>query len=411
MKLWAKILIGIILGGATGLILGENAIYLKPIGTLFLNMINMIIVPLILASTAVGITSIHDPKKLGRVGGKTILVYIITTFFALLTGLAIAYLFQTGEGLSLQAKETIVQPQTSSIGEILISLVPKNPVAALVNGNILQIMVFAIFLGIAINFSGEKGKPLLHLLESVADVMYRLTSIIMEFSPIGVFALMAWVTGTFGFTLVGPLLKFLTTYYVACLIQLFVVYGFMIKGIAKLKLTPFFKGMSDAIMMAFSTGSSAATLPVAMHCVQENLGVSKNIAGFVLPLGLTMNMNGTAIFQVMSAIFVANAYGIQLDAYAYITLSLAAALSALGTAGVPGGGFIMLSAVLVSVGLPLDGLAIIAGIDRLRDMMTTVLNILGDSAVTVLIAKQEGEIDEHRYNNPELIELQTGAKS
>lgn len=403
MKLWAKILIGIILGGITGLILGENASYLKPIGDLFLNMINMIIVPLILASTAVGITSIHDPQKLGRIGGKTILVYITTTFFALLTGLTLAYVFQPGNGLGLQAEA--VEAHTPSIGNILVSLVPKNPVAALVNGNILQIIVFALFLGIAINFSGEKGKPFLRLLESVADVMYRLTSIVMEFSPIGVFALMAWVTGTFGLTLVGPLLKFLGLYYLACFIQLMVVYGAMIRGLAKLQLKPFFKGMGDAIMMAFSTGSSAATLPVAMHCVQENLGVSKNIAGFVLPLGLTMNMNGTAIFQVMSAIFVANAYGIHLESYAYITLALTAALSALGTAGVPGGGFIMLSAVLSSVGLPLEGLAIIAGIDRLRDMVTTMLNILGDAAVTVYIAKQEGELDEHRYYHPELVEL------
>jgi dicarboxylate/amino acid:cation (Na+ or H+) symporter, DAACS family len=404
MKLWAKILIGIILGGATGLILGENAIYIRPIGTLFLNMINMIIVPLILASTTVGITSIHDPKKLGRVGGKTILVYIITTFFALLTGLILAYLVQPGSGLGLIA-EAVNVPRTSSIGEILISMVPSNPMAALVHGNILQIIVFALFLGIAINFSGEKGKPLLQFFESLADVMYRLTSIVMEFSPIGVFALMAWMTGSFGLTLVKPLLQFLGLYYLACLIQFFVVYGTMIRGLSKLKLGPFIKGMGDAIMMAFSTGSSAATLPVAMHCVQENLGVSKNISGFVLPLGLTMNMNGTAIFQVMSAVFVANAYGIHLDTYAYLTLAFTASLSALGTAGVPGGGFIMLSAVLTSVGLPLEGLAIIAGIDRLRDMATTVLNILGDSAVTVFIAKQEGELDEHRYYHPELIEL------
>jgi DAACS family dicarboxylate/amino acid:cation (Na+ or H+) symporter len=408
MKLWTKILIGITLGGATGLILGENASYLRPVGTLFLNMINMIIVPLILASTTVGITSIHDPKKLSRVGGKTVLVYVITTFFALLTALGMAYLFQNGQGLHLQA-EAVNMATTSSIGEILVSIVPSNPVAALVKGNILQIIVFALFLGVAINFAGEKGKPLLHVLESLADVMYRLTSIVMEFSPIGVFALMAWVTGSFGLTLVGPLLQFLGVYYLACLVQFMVVYGIMIRGLSKLELKPFLKGMGDAIMMAFSTGSSAATLPVAMHCVQENLGVSKNIAGFVLPLGLTMNMNGTAIFQVMSAVFIANAYGISLDAYAYFTLALTASLSALGTAGVPGGGFIMLSAVLTSVGLPLEGLAIIAGIDRLRDMATTVLNILGDSAVTVYIAKQEGEFDERRYYHPELVELQSDA--
>lgn len=407
MKLWVKIFIGLILGALTGLVLGEKAVYLKPLGTIFLNLINMIIVLLILSSMTVGITSIHDPKKLGRVGGKTIGIYFMTTLIAITTGLILANLFNLGEGLGLQAKE-ITQANTPSISEIIISIVPSNPIAAMVNGNILQIIVFAIFLGIAINFSGPKGKPLLHLLESIADVMYRLTSLIMEFSPVGVFGIMAWVTGTFGLALLIPLLKFLSVYYFACMFHLLVVYGSLLRGIGHLQLWPFFKGMRDAIMMAFSTCSSAATLPVAMHCAQENLGVSKNISGFVLPLGITMNMNGGAIYQAMGAVFVAKAYGIPLDLYAYVTLVLTTTFSAIGTAGIPGGGFIMLSAVLTSVGLPLEGLAILAGVDRLRDMMTTVLNILGDAAVTVFIAKQEGELDEQRYYHTELVEFEGG---
>jgi dicarboxylate/amino acid:cation (Na+ or H+) symporter, DAACS family len=409
MKLWAKIFIGLILGALTGLILGEKAVYLKPLGTIFLNLINMIIVLLILSSMAVGITNIHDPKKLGRVGGKTIGIYLSTTLIAILMGIILANFFQVGEGLNLQV-ETIPQVQTPSLSEILISIVPTNPIAAMVNGNILQVIVFAVFLGIAINFSGEKGKPLLHFLESLADVMYRLTSLIMEFSPIGVFGIMAWVTGTFGLTLLVPLLIFLIAYYIACLIHMAFVYcAILLKGISGLQIKPFFKGMGDAIMMAFSTGSSAATLPVAMHCVQENLGVSKNISSFVLPLGITMNMNGTAIFQAMSAVFIAKAYGIPLDLSSYITLAMTATLSAIGTAGVPGSGFIMLSAVLNSLGLPLEGLAILAGIDRLRDMATTVLNILGDAAVTVFIAKQEGELDERKYYHSELVEFEGGS--
>lgn len=404
MKLWVKIFIGMLLGIIAGMILGEKAVYLKPLGTIFLNLINMIIVLLILSSMAVGITSIHDPQKLGRVGGKTLGIYLLTTLIAIVTGLGLANLFHVGEGLSLQATET-AQAKAPAIGDILISIIPSNPVAALVNGNILQIIVFAMFLGIAINFSGPKGKPLLHFLESLADVMYRLTSIVMEFSPIGVFGIMAWVSGTFGLTLLLPLLKFLGIYYLACGLHLIIVYGGLLKGVAGLKLWPFFRGMGDAIMMAFSTCSSAATLPVAMHCTQENLGVSKNISGFVLPLGITMNMNGTAIFQAMSAVFVAKAYGISFDLYSYVTLILTATLSAIGTAGVPGGGFIMLSAVLTSVGLPLEGLALLAGIDRLREMVTTVLNILGDAAVTVLIAKQEGELDEQQYYHTALVEF------
>ena len=407
MKLWVKIFIGLILGALTGLILGEKAIYLKPLGTLFLNLINMIIVLLILSSMTVGVTSIHDPKKLGRVGGKTLGIYLMTTLIAIVTGLILANLFQVGGGLALKARE-MPQTKTPLISDIILSMIPSNPVAALVNGNILQIIVFAVFLGIAINFSGAKGKPLLNFLESLADVMYRLTSLIMEFSPIGVFGIMAWVTGTFGLGLLVPLLKFLAVYYLACAFHLFVVYGGLLKGVARLDLIPFFKGMRDAIMMAFSTCSSAATLPVAMHCTQENLGVSKNITSFVLPLGITMNMNGTAIFQAMSAVFVARAFGIPLDLYNYVTLVLTATLSAIGTAGVPGGGFIMLSAVLTSVGLPLEGLALLAGIDRLREMVTTVLNILGDAAVTVFIAKQEGELDERQYYHTELVEFEGG---
>ena len=404
MKLWSKILIGLTAGAITGYILGPQAIYLKPIGTIFLNLINMIIVLLVLSSMVVGVTSIHDPKKLGRVGGKTLGIYFLTSTIAILIGIAVAHFFDLGQGLNLQAVET-ERLKALTIGEILISMIPSNPIAALVNANILQIIIFAVFLGLAINFSGEKGKPLLRVFESLSDVMYRLTSLIMEFSPIGVFGIMAWVAGTFGLTLLIPLFKFLGAYYLACLIHTIVVYCNLLRNFGKLKLKPFFRGMGDAFIMAFSTGSSAATLPVAMHCVQENLGVSKNISSFVLPLGISVNMNGTAIYQAMSAIFIAKAYNIPLDVYSYVTLMMTAILSAIGTAGVPGGGFIMLSTVLASIGLPLEGLALLVGIDRLREMVTTVVNILGDSAVAVYVAKLEGELDERQYYHTELVEF------
>ncbi len=407
MKLWMKIFLALLLGAIVGFFLGKDAVYLKPLGTLFLNMINMIIVLLILSSMTVGIASIHDPKKLGRVGGKSIGIYLVTTLIAIAIAIFLADIFNLGEELSLHTTN-VVEKKTTSFSEIILSIIPSNPIAAMVNGNILQIIVFSIFLGIAINFSGSRGKPLLLLLESLADVMYRLTSLVMEFSPIGVFGIMAWVVGTFGLTLLFPLLKFLLVYYVACLIHLFCTYGIILRGFGNLKLQPFFKGMRDAIMMAISTCSSAATLPVAMHCAQENLGVSKNISGFVFPLGISMNMNGGAIYQAMSAIFIAHAYGIDFTPYTYVTLVITATFSAIGTAGVPGGGFIMLSAVLAAVGLPLEGLAILAGIDRFRDMMTTTLNILGDAAVTVYIAKQEGELDENRYYHTELVEFEGG---
>lgn len=402
MKLWLKIFIAMIFGVIAGILLGEKAEYLKPLGTLFLNLIQMIIVLLIFSSMVVGVTTIHDPQKLGRLGSKTLGIYFFTTVFAIVLGLSLANVFNMGSSLHLTQPQNMIIEKIS-LSEIFLSFVPSNPILAMAEGNILQVIVFAVFIGLAINFSGTRGKPLLHVLESLSDVMYRLTSIIMEFSPIGVFGIMAWVSGTFGLTILVPLLKFLIVYYLACFIHFFVVYGTLIKGISRLKLMPFIKGMGDAIMMAFSSCSSAATLPTAMHCVQENLGVTKNISGFILPLGITLNMNGTAIFQAMSAVFVAQAYGISLDLSNYLTLILTTTMSAIGTAGVPGGGFIMLSAVLSSVGLPLEGLALLAAIDRLREMMTTVLNILGDAAVTVAIAKQEGELDEDKYYHSELV--------
>lgn len=406
MKLWARVLIALVLGIITGFVLGPKAEMLKPVGTIFLSLINMIIVLLVLASMTVGITSIHDPKKLGRIGLKTLGYYLASTLIAIALGLGAAMAFGLGSTLGLPAPDQLILTEAPSIGEILMSVIPTNPIASMVSGNVLQVIVFALFLGVAINFAGEKGKPLLDIMESLAEVMYSLTSIVMEFSPFGVFAIMAWVAGTFGIDVLLNLGKFLIVYYVACLIQLFLVFGFILRFIAGLSPKPFFKGMTDAAMVAFSTCSSSAALPISMHCVQESLGVSKNISSFVLPLGSTVNMAGAAIFQAMSAVFVANAYGIHLDWYSLITVVVTAVLSAVGAAGIPGSGFIMLSAVLSSVGLPLEGIAILAGIDRLREMVSAVVNSMGDAVVAVAIARQEGELDERQYYGVEAIDFE-----
>lgn len=405
MKLWVKILIALLLGVVAGVVLGPHAIYLKPIGTVFLSLINMVIVLLVLASMTVGITSIHDPRKLGRIGLKTLFLYLITTATAILIGLVFAYVFKPGIGLGLQAPVTTIHEKTASIGEILLSIVPRNPISAMVEGNFIQLIVFAIFLGISINLSGSKGRPLMEFFESLADVMYRMTAIVMEFSPIGVFAIMAWVAGSFGVAVLIPLLKFLVIYYLACAAHVLIVFCGMIKFLARLSPWPFFKGMGDAIMMAFTTCSSSATLPVSMHCVEKNLGISKNITNFVLPLGSTVNMNGAAIFQAMSALFIAQAYGIHLSIQSILTIVITATLSAIGAAGVPGTGFIMLSVVVSSAGLPIEGLALLAGIDRIREMGSTVLNVLGDAVCALYVAKQEGELDVRQYNHKELVEL------
>lgn len=408
MKLWLKIFIALVLGIMTGLILGPNADFLKPIGQAFLSLISMIIVLLILSSMTVGITSIHDPQKLGRIGLKTLFLYSVTTIIAITIGISFAYLFQPGVGLNLQTSEPIAIKESPTLADIFLSIIPSNPILAMAEGNVLQIIVFAIFLGLAINLSGEKGKPLLKVLESLADVMYRLTAIIMELSPIGIFALMGWVAGNFGLSALYPLLKFLFLYYFACALHIVVVFCPMLKFIARLSPVPFFKGMRDAMMMAFSTCSSSATLPLSMHCTIENLGVSKNIASFMLPLGSTINMNGAALFQGMSAIFIAQSYGIEIGLQNMIILIATATLSSIGAAGIPGTGFIMLSVVFSSVGIPIEGLALLAGIDRVREMVSTVLNVIGDSVCAICIAKKEGEFDERRYYHEELIVYQEG---
>lgn len=403
MKLWIKILIALVLGTITGLLLGPNANFLKPIGQAFLGLISMIIVLLIFSSMTVGITSIHDPQKLSRIGLKTLFLYSITTMIAIIIGISFAYLFKPGVGLNLPSDEPIVIKESPTLTDIFLSIIPSNPVSAMATGNVLQIIIFSIFLGLAINFSGERGKPFLKVLESLADVMYRLTALVMEFSPIGIFALMAWVAGNFGLSALYPLLKFLLLYYVACFLHIGLVFCSMLKFLARVSPLPFFRGMGDAIMMAFSTCSSSATLPVSLHCTIENLGVSKNIASFMLPLGSTINMNGAALFQGMSAIFIAQSYGIEMTLQKMIILVATATLSSIGAAGIPGTGFIMLGVVFASVGIPSEGLAILAGIDRVREMISTVLNVLGDSVCAVFIAKKEGELDERRYYHEDII--------
>ncbi|MEC7838711.1 MAG: dicarboxylate/amino acid:cation symporter [Chlamydiota bacterium] len=410
MKLWVKILIAMLLGIIVGTMMtwaGYDTVMFKPVGDIFLRLINMIIVLLVLSSMTVGITSIHDPQKLGRVGLKSLILYICTTAAAISIGIAFAKLFKVGIGMGLTTSTELSVHETPAMGDIILQIIPYNPMASLVEGNVLQIIVFALFLGISINFAGERGRPLLEFLESLADVMYRLTSIVMEFSPIGVFAIMAWVTGTYGLETLYELGFFLGTYYLACAVHVVVILCGVLYFLAKLNPLPFLKGMGDAIMLAFSTSSSSATLPVSMHCVQENLGVSKNITRFILPLGSTVNMNGAGLFQGMAVIFIANAYGIPLDWQQMLTIVVTATLSAIGAAGIPGSGFIMLSVVFTSVGLPIEGLALLAGIDRIREMVSTILNVLGDAVVAVYIAKQEGELDERQYYHEDLVEMES----
>jgi dicarboxylate/amino acid:cation (Na+ or H+) symporter, DAACS family len=410
MKLWARVLIGLVAGVVLGAFLnylgkGQLSAYLQPIGQIFLNLINMLVVLLVFSSMTVGITSIHDPKKLGRVGLKTILLFLVTTVIAVAVGLFFAYLLKPGVGVQLPGGGAeISTANMPSVKDILLSVVPRNPIKAFTEDDkVLQIIVFSIFLGIAINLCGEKARPLLRVIESLAETMYRLTNIVMEFAPYGVFAIMTWVTGNFGLGILKSLGMFLLANYLACIVQVVVVQGGILYFLARLNPLPFFKGMGDAIMIALSTNSSSATLPVTLHCARENLGVSARIADFVLPLGSTINMNGAAIFQGICAVFVAQAYGIDLSLQTLLTIVITALLSAVGAAGIPGTGYLMLMVVLRSAGLPTEGLFVIFGVDRIREMVSTIVNVLGDAVATVWVAKSEGELDIEQYNHAELV--------
>ncbi|MCG8571992.1 MAG: dicarboxylate/amino acid:cation symporter [Spirochaetes bacterium] len=401
--LWAKIFIGFGIGLVAGIILkvamGENAAafsttWIKPVGTIFINLIKMLIVPLIFSSLFVGAASIGDPKKLGRVGGKTIAFYLVTTLFAVIIGILMATILQPGALVSAEFTKLAAAKEVTktSLATTLINLVPKNPVAALSSGNILQIIVFALFSGIAASLIGEKGQPVIKVMNSCAEIMYKITAFVMELAPFGVCALIINTICNQGLSILAGLAIVIAAVYLGSIIHAFFVYGTLVKTIGKFPILKFFKGILPAQIIAFSTTSSSGTLPATIECNENNLGVSKSISSFVLPLGATINMDGTSLYQGVCALFIAQIFGIDLTVGQIITIILTATLASIGTAGVPGAGLIMLSLVLSSVGLPMEGVAIIAGIDRILDMARTTLNITGDSAVNLIVAQTEGEM-------------------
>jgi len=399
MKLWQKIIIGMVLGVITGLIAGEKAVYIKPLGTMFINLIKMLIVPLIFVSLVVGVISMgNDVKKMGIIGAKTLALYLFTTAIAVTIGLLFGTLFSPGKGVDISSIGTVSAKPFPGFIETLVNLVPKNPVSSLAQGNVLQIIVFAILFGIAISFTGEKGKPVVNLFESLAEVVYKLTAMVMQVAPIGVFALMAWVVGEYGLDLLLPLIKVILAVYIACIVHILVVISGLVKFVGRLSPIKFLKGVIDPFVFAFASTSSSGTLPITISAAQKNLGVSRKISSFVLPLGATINMDGTALYQGVTALFVAQAFNIDLSFQQYIIIILTSTLASIGTAGVPGAGLIMLSLVLTSVGLPIEGVAIIAGIDRILDMARTSVNVVGDCMVTLVVGKSENEFDEKIFN-------------
>lgn len=398
MKPWIKILIGLTLGIITGLVIGHEIEILERVGKAFIDLLKMLVGLIVFSSLVVGMCHISDPKKLGRIGLRTLAFYAATTVAAIGFGLLLVFLLKPGAGLNLPLPPSSSESIGIGLMDFVFSIVPSNPFAAFSEGNILQIIVFSIFFAFAITLAGEKAKPVLSFLESVSEVMYSLTHTIMKLAPYGVFALIATAVGSIGLKVILPLMMFLLCNYIASLLQILVVFCLSIKYLAKLEIAPFFKGMKDAIVLAFTTSSSSATLPVSLECARDHLGVSGDIAGFVLSLGSTINMNGAAIGQAVSAIFIAQAYGIEVGFVKIIILVFVALVSAIGAAGIPGTGIVMLSVVLNAMGLPLEGIALVAGVDRIREMVSAMVNIMGDAVATVYVAKKENQIDTKRYH-------------
>lgn len=401
LDLWKQVLIGMVLGIVCGIILGEDAVVIKPLGTLFINLIKMLIVPLVFCSLIVGITSMKDTQKMGRIGLKTVCIYMFTTAIAITIGLMFGALVNPGADLAMEITEkaATTAKQAPSLVQTLLAIIPKNPIQALAAGNILQIIVFAVGIGVALVMVGEKGKPAVKVFEALAEAMYKLTELVMLLAPYGVFALMAWVAGKYGTDVLLPLVEVIFASYLSSIVMILVVYSLILKVFAGLNPIQYLKGLANPAVVAFSTTSSSGTLPATIKSSQEELGVSKSISSFVLPLGATINMDGTAIYQGVCALFVAQAFGITLDMNDYITIIMTGTLASIGTAGVPGAGLIMLSLVLTTVGLPMEGIAIIAGIDRILDMARTTVNICGDMMVSVMVAKSEKELDLDIYNS------------
>lgn len=389
MSLTLKITISLLLGVIAGIALQSNADiavnYIKPIGTIYLNLIKMIVVPVVLLSITQGIVSLQDIKKVGTLGLRTVVYYMCTTALAVTIGLIFANILNVGAGYVLPAGELSYEASTApSFIDTLVNIFPSNAFTPLVEANMLQVIVLALFLGFGIILAGEKGETAVKVVDSFAEVAFKIMDMIIQLSAIGVFALICPVVAQNGPAVLLPLMKVVLVAYTGYVIHMVLVYSASVKGFAGMSPLKFFREMSRPMLFAFSSASSVGTLPFNLETTQK-LGVRKEIASFVLPLGATINMDGTAIYQGVCAIFIAQIFGIDLNLTQQMTIVLTATLASIGTAGVPGSGMIMLAMVLESVGLPLEGIALVAGIDRILDMGRTVVNITGDAACSICV--------------------------
>ena len=389
LSLAAQIFIALVLAVIVGLALQSKAdfaaAYIKPFGTIFLNLVKFIVGPIVLFSIMAGVVSMRDIKKVGQIGGITVVYYFCTTAVATAIGLVIANLFKNGFPVLETSSLTYEAPAATAPMDVLVNIFPNNFLAPITEANMLQVIVMALLISFAIILLGEKAQKAVDGINLWNDIFMKCMEMILRLSPIGVFCLLCPVVAANGAMVIGSLAKVILAAYCAYLLHAIIVYSATVSTLGGMSPIRFFKGMMPAIMFAFSSASSVGTLPINMECT-EKLGASREVSSFVLPLGATINMDGTAIYQGVCAVFIASCYGIHLTPAQMITIVLTATLASVGTAGVPGAGMVMLAMVLASVGLPLDGIALVAGVDRIFDMGRTTLNITGDASCSIIVS-------------------------
>lgn len=398
--------LGLIVGIALNFTLVDNATFksimldgvLATVGEIFVRFLSMLVVPLVFVSLITGVSALSDPKKLGRVGGKAVSLYLFTTGVAVTLALVAAVIVQPGVGASpevLVEREIAAQP---SFFQVLIDMVPRNPVQAMAEGDMLPIIVFAVLIGLSIALAGESGKRIGHFFNDFNTVVMRLVGFVMLMAPYGVFALITVLAATTGWSTFMGVLKYVILVIVILIVHAAVSYSLILKLFSGLSPVTFFSKMRGVMAFAFSTASSAATIPVTLKTVQQQLGVNNRVSSFTVPLGATINMDGTAIMQGIAAGFIAQYYGVDLTLSQYLMVVVMVIIASIGAAGVPGVGLVLLAGVLAQVGLPAEGIALILGVDRLLDMTRTAVNVTGDAMVTVVVANSEGELDHQIYH-------------
>ena len=405
IALWNRILAALILGVIVGMIWGPGSESIVWIGDLFIRLIRMVVVPLVFVTLVAGVVSMGDPSKLGSLGVKTLAIYMLTTLVAICIGLFLAATLQPGIGVDLSAAVPGQVQEPIALSDRLMSIVPANPIAALAEGNILAIIFFALLVGISLLTIGDKGKPLADLMVASTEVMLKITHWVMEVAPFGVFALIAWVSGTQGVAALLDVVTLALAVVIGCFAHMIFMHGFIIMRFM-LKLSPvmFFRGARDAMLVAFSTSSSSATLPVSMSVAEKNLGIKPIVASTVLPLGATINMDGTALYVGIVSVFAAQAFGIDLSLADYVLIAGSTTLVSIGTAAVPGASIFLMAAVMETIGITPEQIAVVIGFilpfDRPLDMLRTVVNVGGDLSVSTAVANWEGEFDANKFDMP-----------